>query len=171
MKPITILCLTFVVFLGGLQVIVGQDFDKNVEAYERGVHTTTLNELKPTTAELAPTCENFPDHLELCTPHKCQFVHPFTGEIMVKAVVGEEAGNCIYTEEMPNGGQMDCTYPPELRATIAQHYRDVATAKTTGAEVQVTEDRIETTHTIDGKEVENPLQEAITSGQCIISGY
>ena len=90
---------------------------------------------------------------------------------MVKAVVGEEAGDCIYAEEMPNGGQMDCRYNPELRTAIAQYYRDVATAKTTGIDIQVTEDRIRATYMIDGKDVENPLQAAMTTGQCVISGY
>lgn len=117
------------------------------------------------------SCDDFPDHLERCMPYECQFSHPFTGETMVKAVVGEEAGICLYVEEMPNGGQMNCRYDPELRTAIAQYYRDVAAAKTTAVDAQVNEDRIRATYTIDGKEVENPLQEAMTNGQCDISGY
>jgi len=90
---------------------------------------------------------------------------------MVIAVVGEEAGICLYVEEMPNDGQMNCRYNPELRTAIAQYYRDVAAAKTTDVDAQVTEDRIRATYTIDGTDVENPLQEAMTNGQCDISGY
>ena len=160
MKKNLILCLAFVL-LGSSQVTLADEFSKGIETAKTEDKTTAF----------PASCDDFPDHLELCTPYKCQFSHPFTGETMVKAVVGEEAGECIYAEEMPNGGQMDCRYNPESRTAIAQYYRDIATAKTTGIDVQVTEDRIRATYTIDGKEVENPLQEAMTNGQCEISGY
>ncbi|MDG2376428.1 MAG: hypothetical protein P8M18_08765, partial [Woeseiaceae bacterium] len=147
MRKYFILCLAFVI-LGNAQVTSAEESSADIEA--------TKTEDKA--AELPLSCDEFPDHLELCTPYKCQFSHPFTGETMVKAVVGEEAGICIYAEEMPNDGQMNCRYNPELRTAISQFYRDVAAAKTTDADVQVTEDRIRATYTIDGKEVENPLQ-------------
>jgi len=160
MKKYLILCLAFVL-LGSAQVTLADESSTGVEATKTEDKTT----------DLSASCDDFSDHLELCTPYKCQFAHPFTGETMVKAVVGEEAGDCIYAEEMPNGGQMDCRYNPELRTAIAQYYRDVATAKTTGIDIQVTEDRIRATYMIDGKDVENPLQAAMTTGQCVISGY
>ena len=160
MRKYFILYLTFVI-LGSAQVTSADESSADIEA--------TKTEDKA--AELPLSCDEFPDHLELCTPYKCQFSHPFTGETMVKAVIGEEAGMCLYVEEMPNDGQMNCRYNPELRTAIAQYYRDVAAAKTTAVDAQVNEDRIRATYTIDGKEVENPLQEAMTNGQCDISGY
>jgi len=150
-----------IVILGSAQVTSADESSADIE----------VTKTEDKAAELPLSCDEFPDHLELCTPYKCQFSHPFTGETMVKAVVGEEAGICLYVEEMPNDGQMNCRYNPELRTAIAQYYRDVAAAKTTDVDAQVTEDRIRATYMIDGKEVENPLQEAMTTGQCVISGY
>ena len=147
--------------LGSTQVTSAEESSTDIEA----------TKTEDMAAELPLSCEDFPDYLDLCTPYKCQFSHPFTGETMVKAVVGEKAGICIYVEEMPNAGQMNCRYNPELRTAIAQYYRDVAAARTTDVDVQVTEDRIRATYRIDGKEVENPLQEAMSNGQCEILGY
>ncbi len=159
MRKYFILYLTFVI-LGSAQVTAADESSTDIEAAKT----------EDKAAE-SLSCDDFPEHLERCTPYKCQFSHPFTGETMVKAVVGEEAGICLYVEEMPNDGQMNCRYNPELRTAIAQYYRDVAAAKTTAVDAQVTGDRTRATYTIDGQEVENPLQEAMTNGQCDISGY
>ena len=39
------------------------------------------------------------------------------------------------------------------------------------ASVDLGSEEVEVTHTIDGKDVENPGQEALTTGQCVVSGY
>ena len=131
-----------------------------------------VQENEPSETELSG-CDAFPDKLDACEPFSCEFEHPFTGEMMEKEVTGLVNGKCQYTEEMPNNGRMDCEYTESMRKAVAQYYRDVAAAESTGTSVSADlgSGDVETTYTIDGKEVENPLQEAMTNGQCTISGY
>lgn len=118
-------------------------------------------------------CDAFPDKLDLCETFSCEFEHPFTGEMMERKIIGLVNGKCQYTEEMPNNGKMDCEYSESLRKAIAQYYRDLAIAESVGTNIEANlgSGDVKTTYTIDGKEVENPLQEAMDSGECIISGY
>lgn len=131
-----------------------------------------VQENEPSETELSG-CGAFPDKLDACEPFSCEFQHPFTGEMMEKEVIGLVNGKCQYTEEMPNNGRMDCEYTESMRKAAAQYYRDVAAAESVGTSVNADlgSGDVETTYTIDGKEVENPLQEAMTNGQCTISGY
>ncbi len=118
-------------------------------------------------------CDVFPDKLDACEPFICNFEHPFTSELMKKEIIGLKDGKCQYTEEMPNNGRMDCEYTESLRKAIAQYYKDLANSESSGTSVKFDSGSadVETIYTIDGKEVKNPLQEAINNGQCIISGY
>jgi len=126
-----------------------------------------------TEVKLDINCDAFPDKLDSCTKYKCQFIHPFTGQPMVKEIFGLINGKCDYFEQMPNNGSMECNYTESMRKAAAQYYRDVAGAKSAGMEAHVDfgSNKTETKYTIDGKEVSNPLQEAMTDGQCVISGY
>ena len=121
----------------------------------------------------ADGCDAFPNKLDLCESFSCKFEHPFTSEIMEKKIVGSVNDKCQYTEEMPNNGRMDCEYSESLRKAVAQYYRDLAIAESFGTSVNADlgSGDVKTTYTIDGKEVENPLQEAMVSGQCVILGY
>ena len=121
-------------------------------------------------AEVAATCQTFPDNLEMCKPFKCQFIHPFTGERMVREIVGEQNNDCVYIEEMPNTGEMKCIYAPDLRNATAKYYRNMAT-KSVKSNVKISKQQAETLNSVDQIEVENPLQAAIEKGQCVISGY
>jgi DNA-binding protein YbaB len=126
----------------------------------------------------AKECADFVAKLETCTPYKCIFVHPFTGERMEKRIVEYRDGKCSYTEQMPNGGKMECAYADSMRKAVAKYQKDLeaatAAGKSVGTSVSVkatTGGKAKTQYTIDGKEVENPLQEALKNGQCKISGY
>ena len=118
-------------------------------------------------------CSAFPNKLDLCESFSCKFEHLFTGEIMEKRIIGLVNNKCQYTEEMPNNGKMDCEYSESLRKAIAQYHRDLAVAESIGTSVSgdLGSGDIKMIYTIDGKEVENPLQEAMDSGECIVSGY
>jgi len=116
-------------------------------------------------------CDAFPDKLDTCEVFSCDFEHPFTGEQMNKEITELKNGICKITEQMPNNGQMDCAYSISLRKAIAQYHRDLAVAESLGTSVSFGEDVVDAVYTIDGKEVVNPLQEAMESGACIISGY
>lgn len=115
----------------------------------------------------------FADNLSSCTKYKITFKHPFTGDMLEKEVLGIIDGKCNYIEQMPNNGKMECKYSESERVVVAQYYKDVANAESYGTSFSTTlgSDEQEAAYTIDGKVVDNPLQEAITSGACVISGY
>ena len=123
----------------------------------------------------AKECGGFVASLDTCTPYKCIFVHPFTGERMERRIIEYKSGKCSYTEQMPKGGRMDCAYSDSLRKAISKYYKDVdaaaAAGKSVGSTVHMTTGKVETRYTIDGKEVSNPLQEALRIGQCKVTGY
>jgi len=141
-------------------------------AQQQEVPTEQAQEEPPAEAELSG-CDAFPDKLDACEPFSCKFEHPFTGEMMEKKIIGLVNGKCQYTEEMPNNGRMDCEYSESMRKAAAQYYKDVAAAESAGTSVKADlgSGEVETKYTIDGKEVENPLQEAMETGVCVISGY
>lgn len=121
---------------------------------------------------LDTNCDLFPTKLDSCTKYKCQFIHLFTGETMTKEILGIIDGKCNYVEEMPNNGKLECKYTESMRKAAAQYYKDLASAESVGTEASgELGGEIEIKYTIDGKEVENPLQEALRIGQCVILGY
>jgi hypothetical protein len=113
------------------------------------------------------------DSLSSCTPHSCAFMHPFTGEWMLKEIVGMTEEGCEYLEQMPNGGVMSCRYSEDMRRAVAQYYLDLAEADSVSSDVTLNQGSGETvtTYMIDGQEVRNPLQEALNNDQCVIVGY
>ena len=135
--------------------------------------TSSQQQTSSNTTPLETECGEFPDMLETCTKHTCRFTHPLTGEEMTREIVGIVNGNCSYTEKMPNNGQMDCKYTEEMRKAVAQYHRNLASAESFGTEASVDlgSEEVEVTYTINGKSVSNPLQEALTTGECIVSGY
>jgi hypothetical protein len=114
----------------------------------------------------------FSDKLSSCTPYKTTFVHPFNGETLTKEVDGIVEGKCKYIEQMPNNGKMECNYTESERIAVAQYYKDITAADSVGTSVNSDlNGNNKVTYTIDGKEVENPLQTAMDNGTCIITGY
>ncbi len=121
-------------------------------------------------------CDQFPDQLVACNPYKCEFIHPLTQEPMIREIVGIVENNCHYLEQMPNSGQMKCQYDEATRLAIAQYYKDLDQAKNISIEISggLSPEGVdvETKEVVDGQEIlENPLQEALDSGMCEISGY
>jgi len=124
----------------------------------------------------AEECLDFSDKLEKCEPYKCQFKHPFTGEMMERKIMGEVNGKCLYIEQMPNGGKEECRFSQSQRQKVAKFFKDTLSAMSSGnLEVEVSSDlqgKTISKTTLDGNEVkENPLQEALNCGDCVISGY
>ena len=115
----------------------------------------------------------FADKLSSCTKYKMTFKHPLTGDMLEKEILGIIDGKCNYVEQMPNGGKMECKYSESERAVVAQYYKDVANAESVGTSFSLDSGSGEqkAKYTINGKVVDNPLQEAMTSGACVISGY
>ena len=129
----------------------------------------------PNTTSVETECSEFPDMLETCTKYTCKFTHPLTGEKMTREIIGIVIDKCSYKEELPNSGQMDCSYTQEMQKAVAQYHRNLISAESFGTEfsVEINEEGAESEaiYTIDGKKVNNPLEEALTNGQCVISGY
>ncbi|MFH1107046.1 MAG: hypothetical protein V1787_04060 [Candidatus Micrarchaeota archaeon] len=124
-------------------------------------------------AMLGSECAAFPQNLDSCTEYTCQFTHPLTGELMERRILGISEGRCAYVEQMPNGGKMECGFTESTRKAAAQYYMDVAAAAEVGTEVSADlgSGDIETRYTIDGREVDSPLEESFAIGECTISGY
>jgi len=123
-----------------------------------------------TASQEATDCALFPDKFSACEPFSCRFIHPFTGELMEKNVIGLIENKCQYIEEMPNSFRMDCEYSESLRKAVAQYYRDIDAAESSETSVSIDfgSDEVKTKYTIDDKAVENPLQEALDNGACQI---
>src|SRR3989344_764110 len=115
----------------------------------------------------------FADKLSSCTKYKITFKHPLTGNMLEKEILGVIGGKCNYVEQMPNGGKMERKYSESERVVVAQYYKDVASAESVGTSfsADLGSGEQKATYTINGKVVDNPLQEAMTSGACVISGY
>lgn len=123
--------------------------------------------------DMMASCEDYPAMLEACQPYACTFVHPFTGTAMEKRIIGEKEGKCLTTEQMPNHGKMACAYTVDMRKAEARALRAFAAEGNAAAQAHTSaeEDSITSMYSVDGKEVDNPGQEALNNGQCVISGY
>lgn len=112
------------------------------------------------------------DNLETCSAFTQEFEHLFTGETFERNITKTSETECTFTEGMPNGLLMTCTFSEESRKSVANYYRALASAESFGTESsQSLDNEAEqtTTFTIDGKEVENPLQASMENGTCVVS--
>jgi hypothetical protein len=143
----------------------------SVIGYSDYFTVTSGSGIPSSTQQLRADLNVFSDKLSSCTKYKTTFVHPLTGGTMEKEILGIIGGRCNYVEQMPNNGKMECKFTESARIASAQYYRDVAIAESAGTSLDVDSNGQKWTYTIDGKVVENPLQEALDSGMCVISGY
>lgn len=112
------------------------------------------------------------DNLESCSTFTQEFEHPFTGATFERKITKTSDTECTFTEGMPNGLLMTCNFSEATRKSVARYYRDLAAADSFGTKTSQSvgeDDEQSTTYTIDGKEVENPLQETMENGTCVVS--
>lgn len=129
--------------------------------------TTSLPSVASPSAELT-----FATNLETCTPYKTPFKHLLTGEMLTKEIVGIKDDKCVYVEQMPNNGKMECHYTQSERTVMAQFYKDTAGATySASASADLASGAVKSTYTINGKTAINPLQEAFDAKICVVSGY
>lgn len=153
---------------------VSNEVSNQPSGEETPINTITLQRPseQPTTQTQPQNPEIvFADKLSSCTKYKTTFKHPLSGDMLEKEILGIMGGKCNYIEQMPNSGKMECKYSESERITIAQYYKDVANAESVDTSLRVDSQGQQTKYTINGREVENPLQEAINSGVCVIFGY
>jgi hypothetical protein len=177
-----------VAVLGGGAYLAGQILSKSEktpnisnEILNQEPTETPLETFTPQQPSEQPTPQNqpqnseivFADKLSSCTKYKTTFKHPLTGEALEKEILGVIGGKCNYVEQMPNGGKMECKYSENERVAVAQYYKDLANAGSavTNFDINLGSGKQKTTYTINGKAVDNPIQEAVISGACVISGY
>ena len=167
----------FLIFLFTLLLIMGcgqQTTQKTPQSTQK-VQEAPIDKTPKATEEgkTSSGCDVFPDKLDACEQFSCEFKHPFTGEMMKRNIAGIVGGKCHYTEQMPNNGLMDCKYPESLRKAVAQYFRDSIAAESAGTEIKIDtgSGKTQAKYTIDGKEVENPAQESLDTGVCVVSGY
>lgn len=134
------------------------------------IEKKTINQVQ---TKQASSSDEFVNNLSSCKAYKTNFIHPFTGETMDKEIFGIVDAKCKYIEQMPNGGQMECKYTESERIAVAKYYLDIAKASSSETEVSFSLNKgsVKNTYTINGKIVENPLQEALNNGACVIYGY
>jgi hypothetical protein len=128
----------------------------------------------PATAP-SPECPDYASKLDSCSPYTCSFTHPMTGGKLERTIIGLTGSNCVTTESMPGKHKMQCEYPPAMRKAVAAFFRETqateASGKTIGGKATTNKDgKLQSTTTVDGKPVVNPLQEALESGACKIGG-
>lgn len=117
--------------------------------------------------------KSFAEKLKSCTAYKITFKHPITGEDLEKEIRGIVEGKCLYVEQMPNNGRMECRYTVEERLVAARYYIDMANAETakTDVEFDLETGKQRSTYKIDGNNVDNPLESFMNSGVCKVLGY
>ena len=127
----------------------------------------------PAAAQTAPAaeCADFAARLEACVPYTCTFTHPFTGQPMERRIIGLKGDRCEYQEQMPNGGLMTCSYTEETRRDVAAFFQMTMEAQSVEGRAQVGSGGATTSTKVDGRQVRNPLDEALRSGACRVSGY
>ena len=156
---------------------------------------TFLFLLLPTVAPMvasaaSASCEHYMSHLAKCTPFSCKIKHPLTDELMEKKIVGlTKDKKCKIIDEMPSNSKMICHLDKEKRMAYIEHTKAAAKAESvtvsgesrTVARVQseksangsksssASKTHHKVTHKLDGKEVKNPMQEALADGSCKMS--
>jgi|GEM_PF-2550714 hypothetical protein len=110
-------------------------------------------------------CADFITALNTCSEFSCTFEHPMTGDELEKRVLGYDEDLCVYEEEMPNNMMMTCNYPNSHLGAVAKYYEDLEEAESAGT--SLTDEGA--LYFINGEQVENPLQDAMDQGFCLIS--
>ena len=110
------------------------------------------------------SCDLLPAKLDSCTPYECQFTHPLSGEMLTKEINGFVEEKCNYIEQLLGNGRMECNFPEDARKSVAQYYKEVAYAESTGTAVKEN-------FTKDGLKLLTPEQKALADYQCNILGY
>ena len=127
----------------------------------------------PTTSR-SPECPDYAARLDSCSPYTCTFTHPMTGDKLERKIVGLVGGNCATVESMPGTHKMTCQFPPAMRKEAAAFFRAAQSAGADGQSITGTlkkkDGQLESTTTIGGTPVTNPLQRALEAGVCKIGG-
>lgn len=122
-------------------------------------------------AEAPADLELFFTKLSECIPVEMKFLHPYTKTELEKEILGIMDGKCLYVEELPDSGRMECRLTEPVRTAMVAYYRDVLESGSSGTSYNVTLEGTKIMYTINDVAVENPVQTALDSGECVVTGY
>ena len=171
---IIIVGVVIILIFGSVFLFISKNNEDKTSQQEPQIEETSKESV------IDENCDAFPDKLESCEPFSCEFEHPLAESlgiedtIMKREIIGlTEDGKCYYIEELPNNGEMKCEYTESVRKAVVQYYEDISEAESASVDATINfgSGKVQAKCYIDGKEVENPLQEALDNGQCVISGY
>ncbi len=150
--------------------------DPRAAACKKLAETLTPDSLETESEQCeARDMEALLQHLAECKAFAQEFHHPLMGEKLERRITGMKDGKCHYVETMPAGGKMECNYPPEKLADIADYYKNSARFKNARIKSHTKfvdgKPVTKTRHFIDGVEVRNPLQESLDNDECQVTGY
>jgi hypothetical protein len=141
-------------------------------AFAASAHAQTA---APPSAVSAAECREYAVKLEACTPYACTFTHPMTGARLERKILGFTGADCATVEAMPGNHKMQCEFPADVRKAVAVFFRETQGAAAGGKTIagRTATDahgKAESTTTIGGKPVVNPLQQALERGLCKVGG-
>ncbi len=127
-----------------------------------GIESNAPENSMPNDPAVSADCSLLPDSLEKCESFHCPVINPATKEVMMRDVFGAIDNICQYSEGLPEGKRMNCQLTEDMRMALASQYRHMLALKA-GTETSKEAPK----YTVGGKEIANPRQEAINSGQCV----
>lgn len=117
----------------------------------------------------ADPCAGLSSALAACTQYTCTFVHPLTGESLLRKISLMDDG-CRYIEQLPRSGEMRCTLSVAAREQLAEFYaRTIGKSYVAQAALDIETGESSSIITVDGVTYPNGLQAAIESGDCVLS--
>jgi hypothetical protein len=98
-----------------------------------------------------------------------------TGASLERKILGFTGADCTTVEAMPGNHKMRCELPADVRKAVAVFFRETQVAAAGGKTIAggaATDARgqAQSTTTIGGKPVVNPLQQALERGMCKVGG-
>ena len=113
------------------------------------------------------TCDDFADRLSGCVKYSCEFPDSETQTSMIRRITGLNGDKCRYIEQLPDSKYMECNFAEDARNAVAQQFSDQLAAGSILTGINFASDSGKT-YTVSGAETSNPLQDAITRGECVV---
>ncbi|KKW00797.1 MAG: hypothetical protein UY35_C0039G0005, partial [Candidatus Saccharibacteria bacterium GW2011_GWC2_48_9] len=120
-------------------------------------------------ASLPDCVTELSDKLTSCTNYSCLASNPFAEEKIKNEILGIEDNKCVWTQQLPNNGKMECRLSPDMRQKVAVALKTFNETGQASFSSQTNGTKTTTSSTINGQA--NPLQEALELGQCKVTGY
>lgn len=148
---------------------------ERVEFYNRYVLSASTQEslkkdsIKMAAKEKKLVSDAFIQNLGSCKKYKENFTHPLTGDSLSREVIGYVEGKCNYTEQMPNGGKMECKYSLSDLSKTVKYYSGLN--ESSSLSFSATLGGSSVSSQTNDQNSKNSVQDALSNGVCVISVY